>query len=96
MWAVSFGCDEPCGATHPHGMIPHMPSDRSHQRSRGSLPLPFDRSAYVATTHLPTLREAFDARDWTGDRVRELALAVGGIDALELLDAEPLPDEPFG
>jgi hypothetical protein len=41
------------------------------------------------------LRSTLNSINWLSTSVRELADLVGGIDALEDLDAEPLPDEPF-
>jgi hypothetical protein len=42
-----------------------------------------------------SLRHALQSDSWYTELVSRLAAAVGGIDALELLDVEPLPDEPF-
>ena len=43
-----------------------------------------------------TLRDVVGGNDWEGRSVERLARLVGGLDALESLDAEPLPtSEPF-
>ncbi len=42
-----------------------------------------------------TIRDALCSGDWYASYANELATLAGGIDALERLDADPLPDEPF-
>jgi hypothetical protein len=41
------------------------------------------------------LRTALAADDWVARMLLDLVVLVGGVDALETLDARPLPDEPF-
>jgi hypothetical protein len=51
----------------------------------------------VAPTPRPpseiTLAQAAELPDWTGDMVRDVAVLVGGIEKLEALHVDPLPDE---
>jgi hypothetical protein len=72
-------------------MLGCMPTPRS-DREPGSSPHLY---AVPAPGPVSPLRDALGSGQWYAPMVRQLTAVVGGIDALEGLDTEPIPDEPF-
>lgn len=67
----------------------------NHQRSRTPRPPLFFALPTAAEDDTSPLRSALESITWMSTPVRNLADLVGGIEALEQLDDEPVPDEPF-
>jgi len=69
--------------------------DQMDHRSGASRPPLFGLPTPSGEEVTSPLRSTLNSISWLSSKVRKLADEVGGIDELEDLDAEPLPDEPF-
>jgi hypothetical protein len=69
--------------------------DQMDHRSGATRPPLFGLPAPAGEEITSPLRSTLNSISWLSSSVRRLADQVGGIDALEDLDAEPIPDEPF-
>ena len=69
--------------------------DQMDHRSGATRPPLFGLPTIAGAEITSPLRSTLNSISWLSSKVRNLADQVGGIDALEDLDAVPIPDEPF-